>query len=151
MTASKISSLAAVASLLIFGSSLGLASEATQAKLQAQAKVSEADARTTALAKVPGGSVSSSEVEKEHGKLIWSFDIAQVGSKNITEVQVDAKTGKIVSSKTETPDKERQEAIAEKKGVRLAKPQPKETGRCRVGRIAGPLTLVGRENLLNAG
>jgi len=59
---------------------------------------------------------SSSELEKEHGKLIWSFDIAQVGSKNITEVQVDAKTGKIVSTKTETPDKERQEAIAEKKG-----------------------------------
>ena len=88
----------------------------TQAKLHAEAKISEADARATALATVPGGAVSSSELEKEHGKLIWSFDIAQVGSKNITEVQVDARTGKIVSSKTETPDKERQEAIAEKKG-----------------------------------
>src|SRR5882762_7538778 len=77
----------------------------TQAKLHAEAKISEADARATAPA-----------TEKEHGKLIWSFDIAQVGSKNITEVQVDARTGKIVSSKTETPDKERQEAIAEKKG-----------------------------------
>jgi hypothetical protein len=60
------------------------------------------------------GSVSSSELEKEHGKLIWSFDTAQVGSKNLTEVQVDAKTGKIVSTRIETPDKERQEAIAEK-------------------------------------
>jgi len=88
----------------------------TQAELHAEAKISEADARATALATVPGGAVSSSELEKEHGKLIWSFDIAQVGSKNITEVQVDARTGKIVSSKTETPDKERQEAIAEKKG-----------------------------------
>jgi uncharacterized membrane protein YkoI len=78
-------------------------------------RISEADARTTALAKVPGGAVSSSELEKEHGKLIWSFDIAKVGSKNITEVQVDAKTGKIVSTKIETPDKERREAIAEKK------------------------------------
>jgi hypothetical protein len=150
MTESRIP-LLALASIFAFSSALALADETTQAKLHAEAKISEADARTTALATVPGGSVSSSELETEHGKLIWSFDIAQVGSKNITEVQVDAKTGKIVSSKTETPDKERQEAIAEKKGVRLAKPQPKETGRCRVGRIAGPLTLVGRENLLNAG
>src|SRR5882672_4662029 len=91
---------------LLVAAMLLLADETTQAKLHAEAKISEADARMTALA-----------TEKEHGKLIWSFDIAQVGSKNITEVQVDAKTGKIVSSKTETPDKERQEAIAEKKGA----------------------------------
>ena len=114
MTASKLSFLA-VASIFAFSSSLALADEATQVKLRAEAKISEADARTTALAKVPGGSVSSSELEKEHGKVIWSFDIAQVGSKNIIEVQVDAKTGKIVSTKVETPDKERKEAIAEKK------------------------------------
>jgi len=80
----------------------------------AEAKISEADARTTALAKVPGGTVSSSELEKEHGKLIWSFDIAKAGSKNVTEVQVDAKTGKLVSTKIETPDKQRKEAAADK-------------------------------------
>ena len=114
MTKSKIP-LLALASLFAFSSSLALADETTQAKLHAEAGISEAQARTTALATVPGGSVSSTELEKEHGKLIWSFDIAQVGSKNITEVQVDAKTGKIVSTKTETPDKERKEAIAEKK------------------------------------
>jgi hypothetical protein len=114
MTASKIPFLAIV-SMFAFSSSLALADVATQAKLHAEAKISEAQARTTALATVPGGSVSSSELEKEHGKLIWSFDIAQVGSQDITEVQVDAKTGKIVSTKVETPDKERKEAIAEKK------------------------------------
>ena len=114
MTESKIP-LLALASLFAFSSSLALADETTQAKLHAEAGISEAQARTTALATVPGGSVSSTELEKEHGKLIWSFDIAQVGSKHITEVQVDAKTGKIVSTKTETPDKERKEAIAEKK------------------------------------
>ena len=117
MTASKIPFFVIV-SIVALSSSLALADQATQAKLHAEAKISEADARTMALAKVPGGSISSSELEKEHGRLIWSFDIAQVGSKNITEVQVDAKTGKIVSSKTETPDKERQEAIAEKKGAK---------------------------------
>ncbi len=108
--------LLALASIFAFSSSLVLADETTQAKLHAEARISEVQARTTALATVPGGSVSSSELEKEHGKLIWSFDIAQVGSKNITEVQVDAKIGKIVSTKIETPDKERKEAIAEKKG-----------------------------------
>jgi hypothetical protein len=114
MTASKIPFLAIV-SIFALSSSLALADQATQAKLQAEAKISEAQARTMALAKVPGGSISSAELEKEHGKLIWSLDIAQVGSKNITEVQVDAKTGKIVSTKVETPDQERKEAIAEKK------------------------------------
>ena len=114
MSASKITFLATV-SIFVLSSSLALADQATQAKLHAEAKISEAQARTMALAKVPGGSVSSSELEKEHGKLIWSFDIAQVGSKNITEIQVDAKTGKIVSTRIETPDKERKEAIAEKK------------------------------------
>jgi len=105
MTASK-TPFFVIVSIFALSSSLALADQATQAKLHAEAKISEADARTMALAKVPGGSFSSSELEKEHGRLIWSFDIVQVGSKNITEVQVDAKTGKIVSTKVETPDKE---------------------------------------------
>jgi uncharacterized membrane protein YkoI len=114
MTESKISFIA-LASIFALSSSSAFADQSAQAKLAAEARISEADARATALAKVPGGEVSSSELEQEHGTLIWSFDIAKVGSKNITEVQVDAKTGKIVSTKTETPDKERKEAIAEKK------------------------------------
>jgi uncharacterized membrane protein YkoI len=113
MTVPKIS-FVTLASIFALSSSFAFADPATQAKLAAQARISEADARTTALAKVPGGTVASSELEKEHGKLIWSFDIAKVGAKNITEVQVDAKTGKIVSTQIETPDKERKEAIAEK-------------------------------------
>lgn len=114
MTVTKNASLTILASLLALGASMAFAADAAQAKLQAQAKVSEADARATALAKVPRGSVSSAELEKEHGKLVWSFDIAQTGSKNITEVQVDANTGKVVSTKTETPAQEHKEATAEK-------------------------------------
>jgi hypothetical protein len=114
MTASRIS-LVAIASIFALGSSLVFADQAPPAKLAAEAKIPEANARTTALAKVAGGSVLTSELEKEHGKLVWSFDIAQAGSKNVTEVQVDAKTGKIVSTKIETPDQQRKEAMAEKK------------------------------------
>jgi uncharacterized membrane protein YkoI len=104
-----------VASSFVFAASNTFAHEPTQAQLQSQAKVSEADARVTALAKVPSGSISSSELEREHHRLIWSFDIAQTGSKNVIEVQVDAKTGKVVSKTVESPGKEAKEAVAESK------------------------------------
>jgi uncharacterized membrane protein YkoI len=55
-----------------------------------------AQAKKTALAKVPKGTIKSSELERENGRLIWSFDIAKSGTRNITEVQVDAKTGKVI-------------------------------------------------------
>jgi len=67
------------------------------ANLQAQAKVSEADARATALTKVPDGKIKEGELEKEHGKLIWSFDIAKPNAEGISEINVDAVTGEIVA------------------------------------------------------
>ena len=81
----------------------------SQAALKAEAKVTAQDARTTALAKVPQGTVKSSALEKEHGQLVWSFDIAQPTTQDLTEVQVDAKTGKVVSVEKETPAKEARE------------------------------------------
>jgi hypothetical protein len=45
---------------------------------------------------------------------VWSFDIGTNNTKNVTEVQVDAKSGKIVSVKTETPVDQAREAAAEK-------------------------------------
>ena len=98
-----------------FCSSAAVASQASQADLKAQAKIPEAAARSTALAKVHKGTISSAELEEEHGRLIWSFDIARPGTRNITEIQVDAKTGKIVSTQVETPAKEVKEAAAEAK------------------------------------
>jgi len=89
--------------------------EETQAALKAQAKITQEDAEKTALAKISGGKVESSELENEHGKLIWSFDISVPNSVNIAEVQVDAKTGKVVSNKTETPKDQAKEAAADKK------------------------------------
>jgi uncharacterized membrane protein YkoI len=65
--------------------------------LSAQAKIERAAAEKTALARVPNGHVKEGELEREHGHLIWSFDIAQPTSPNITEVQVDAISGKVVS------------------------------------------------------
>ena len=78
--------------------------QAKQAKLMAEAKVSKDDAQKTAQAKVPNGTVKESELEKEHGKLIWSFDFTIPDSKDIKEVNVDAVTGDVVGDvETETP------------------------------------------------
>jgi uncharacterized membrane protein YkoI len=74
-----------------------------QAKLEAKAKVTKAEAQKIALAKVPNGTVKDAELEEEDGKLIWSFDITTPNSKDITEVNVDAKTGEVVSVEKESP------------------------------------------------
>jgi uncharacterized membrane protein YkoI len=81
-----------------------------QAELQAQAKISKEQAQQTALGKVPGGTVKDGELEKEKGKLIWSFDIAVADTKDIKEVAVDAVTGTVVSVETETPEDQAKEA-----------------------------------------
>ncbi len=86
----------------------------SQAKLMAEAKVSQADAQRIALAEVPGGAIKEGGIEREKGKLIWSFDIATPGTKNITEVAVDALTGKVLSKDIETPSDEAKEKKQEK-------------------------------------
>jgi PBP1b-binding outer membrane lipoprotein LpoB len=100
------------------GCSAAIAAEESQAELKAQANITQEEATKTALVKVPNGKIEASELEKEHGKLIWSFDISMPKSKNITEVQVDAKTGKIVSTQIETPSDQSKEAAADKKATK---------------------------------
>jgi uncharacterized membrane protein YkoI len=90
---------AALAALLLAGCATHHHED--QAKLQAEAKVSRADAEKIALAKAPNGTVKEGELEKEKGKLIWSFDLTTPDSKDITEVNVDAITGEVVSVEKE--------------------------------------------------
>ena len=85
-------------------------------KLLAKAKITKAEAEKTALTKAPGGTVKDAELEEENGKLVWSFDIARPGTKNITEVQVDAITGKIVLVEVETPKDQAAESKKDKEG-----------------------------------
>ena len=108
-----------VASLgLALAMPLAHAAGQSQDALKAEAKVTEQDARTTALAKVPQGMIKSSALEKEHGRLVWSFDIAHPATQDLTEVQVDAKTGKIVSVEKETPAKEAKEQKRESQSTK---------------------------------
>ena len=90
------------------------AASATQAELQKEAKISMEKAREIALKKVPGGKIESAELEREHGKLIYSFDI-KTSKPGVMEVNVDAITGKVISSKHETPAKEAAEKKQEAK------------------------------------
>ena len=97
---------AAVAALLA-----GCATEKSesQAKLMSQAKVSQETARQTALARVPNGTIKSAELEKEKGKLQWSFDVSTPGSADITEVNVNAITGDVISVDKESAQSEAEE------------------------------------------
>ena len=80
-----------------------------------QARISEKEAEVVALAQVGGGSIQSSELEREKGSLVWSFDISVPDSQNLREVLVDAQTGKVVSIETETPAQEAAEAAKDAK------------------------------------
>lgn len=100
----------ALATLVAALAAAGCASEQQQqAAWRAQAKISQEQAQQTALANAPGGTIKEAELEKEKGKLIWSFDIAIPGSKDITEVGVDALTGAVVSVAKETPEQQAKE------------------------------------------
>ena len=85
-----------------------------EAQLAARSKISRAQAEATALKKAHGGTVKEGELEEENGKLVWSFDIARPGTRNVTEVLVDAITGEVVSTEIETPKHEAAEAAKEK-------------------------------------
>jgi uncharacterized membrane protein YkoI len=87
----------------------------TEAQLKAEAKISMADAKKTALAQVPKGTVKAGELEREGGKLLYSFDIVTKGKSGIDEVQIDAITGAVLSNKHETPAMEKAEGKADKK------------------------------------
>jgi uncharacterized membrane protein YkoI len=90
----------------------------SQAALQKEAKISEATARATALREVPNGTVKSSELEREHGKLIYSYDISVPGKTGIEEIAVNAIDGSVVAREHETPKMEKNEAAKEKKATK---------------------------------
>ena len=92
----------------------------TQAELQKEAKISEETARATALKEVPNGTVKSSELEREKGKLIYSYDITVPGKTGIDEVNVNAIDGSVVGKQHESPKTEKKEAAQEAKEKKTA-------------------------------
>src|SRR4051794_27341050 len=83
MNLTRITLLTVTASLLLIGGAVFAAGplpqknekkEASEQALARQAKVTKEAAQATALERFPG-TVESAELEREHGKLVYSFDI----------------------------------------------------------------------------
>jgi uncharacterized membrane protein YkoI len=90
-----------------------------QVKLRREARITMEQAREIALKRAQGN-VESEELEREHGKLVYSFDIRNP-KRTITEVQVSALTGKVVSVEHENKKQEaaeKRKENREKKGRR---------------------------------
>ena len=88
--------------------------QAREAKLARLAKITKEQAQEIALKRAPGN-VESAELEREHGKLVYSFDIRNAKG-TIDEVQVSAITGKIVRVEHENKKQEAAEKRKENKG-----------------------------------
>jgi Peptidase propeptide and YPEB domain len=86
----------------------------SEAELLKQARVTKHQAKRIALAKVEHGTIKRAGLEMANGVLIWSVDVMQSGEKDLRDVWIDAKTGKITAVNVETPTFEKKE-VAENK------------------------------------
>ena len=96
-------------------------SKASQAALSEEAKITMEEAQKTALAKEPG-KIKSKELEREKGRLIYSFDIKTADG--IHEVNIDAMTGEVVEDTVESAASEAKEKAADKKQKKSDKAGP---------------------------
>ena len=111
-----------------------------QGELEKMTKVSKEEARATALVAVKSAtapSVSEAELELERGCLVYSFDLRVAGKKGVSEIIVDAGTGKVLSRMHESEAKE-----AGEKPQRRATPATSIDRTKRVRRLSDGNTAV---------
>jgi uncharacterized membrane protein YkoI len=94
-------------------------SQKGQAKLARQAKITLEQAREIAIKRAPG-TIEEGELEREHGKLVYSFDIRNDHG-TITEVQVDARNGQVVSVQEENAQQEADEKREDQRKAKTGK------------------------------
>ena len=109
------------------GAQQGSTSPKLDPVLAAQAKISLDSARTIALRKVKNGVIASEELERENGRLIYSFDVKEPGKRGIEEVNVNALTGALTgvhheSAATEAWEARDDSAAATRRTAGQAKP-----------------------------
>ena len=104
--------------LLVLGAGTMATVQAGEIKrdLLQRPRISADQAKQIALKQVENGKVEDMELETENGRKVWSFDIETPGTKNITEVQIDANSGAVVSKKVETEADEEKEKKEDSKG-----------------------------------
>ena len=98
--------------------SAGLFAAEPQAEAQAEEKkanISMAEARVIALAKVPGGEVTSEELGRLAGKLTFFFDVKSEGKKGVDVVSVNAADGEVLEVKHKSEWAVRRDAQAKRR------------------------------------
>jgi Peptidase propeptide and YPEB domain len=85
---------------------------ASQSAMRKEAKVTMEEAQKAALAK-ESGKIKSKELEREKGRLIYSFDIKTADG--LHEVNVDAMTGEVIEDTVESAAAEAKEKAADRK------------------------------------
>lgn len=103
---------------IVLGATPSLAVSPSVKAVETKMSISQSDAEKIALAKVPGGVIETAKLEMESKKQIWSVDVKMPESKNITEVHIDALSGKVLSVQIETPEQQAKEAEADRKKMR---------------------------------
>jgi uncharacterized membrane protein YkoI len=103
-----------VLALMFIAAGAFASTKTDQASMQKEAKISMKQARAIALKKAPG-TISSAELERENGKLIYSFDIKPAKGSGVTEVNVNAMNGDVIGVQHETAAKEAAERKLEAK------------------------------------
>lgn len=73
-------------------------------KYSRQAKITMEQAMEIALKRIPG-TITDRDLEKERGKLMYSFDIRDASGK-VFDVEIDAKTGKVLKAVEDTEDED---------------------------------------------
>ena len=97
-----------VASAISGGSWIAAANANTdKAEQAAQATIAQDQAVNIALQAVPG-TVIESEFESEDGVTLWEIEILDA-NQQVTEVEVDANTGEILSQKVDTDENDEED------------------------------------------
>ncbi len=86
----------------------------TQEQMQKEAKITEDQAKDVAMKRYPKATINSTELEREHGRLIYSMELAVPGRSGVQEVNVSAITGKLVNIEHESAKTEKAEERKEK-------------------------------------
>lgn len=109
----RISKFAAIVLFFLCAGALTVlsAQERSKSKPASQAKITMEEARKAALERVPG-TIEDGELEKEQGKLVYSFDIRTADG--VSEVWVDAGSGQVISIEKETEAQEAAEKHKDK-------------------------------------
>jgi uncharacterized membrane protein YkoI len=88
----KLKSLLALALVVSF-----LFLEASARDDKGDAKITKNEAEHIALKRFPGAHVTAAKLDKAKGKLVWLVEIAKGNLPQVTKVEVDAMSGRIIS------------------------------------------------------